>query len=398
MIRNINDYIGLIIVTWIYALFSLPIKAIPTIVVSVIALLLIRCGKLKFSKCGYFVYYISFLIICGASTLWAINRRLAVLETEAQIRTFILIFIVSLYMSKADTTLLMIKAIYYGGYIVSAYFIMHYGIEGIYGMSRMSLRMDSNLINANIFGMCLAFSVVAGTYLGAFYRWDILKIGLLGEVFLITISASRKSLVALVLGVLMVYAFKNWNNKKKIKSMLKVLLSFCVIAVIMYYIFRLPMFEKIMIRMERMVSGLIGGDNADISTKSRLSYVMVGIKIFKEHPLIGIGLDNAQIINAQINGGSMKYLHNNYIELLADLGILGLGAFYSIYLYCGRWFIKNKRMIRTESFFCLILLIISLVLHFGFVAYCERSTYFYSLLIFTEINYLKDGMKNAKRV
>ena len=78
-------------------------------------------------------------------------------------------------------------------------------------------------------------------------------------------------------------------------------------------------------------------DMRDDSLDIRLSLWRGGLTIFKDHPLTGCGFKCVDIVHRQYPDpdgylGRFKGMHNNFIQLLVDTGILGLGAWISIWV------------------------------------------------------------------
>jgi O-antigen ligase len=62
--------------------------------------------------------------------------------------------------------------------------------------------------------------------------------------------------------------------------------------------------------------------------RGRLPWWEAGVAMFKEHPLIGVGLGRYPRLMAAYGGGSMREnTHNLFLQVLAEAGIIGFGAF-----------------------------------------------------------------------
>ena len=114
----------------------------------------------------------------------------------------------------------------------------------------------------------------------------------------------------------------------------------------------------------------------------------MGLNAFKESPILGIGLDNARLLTRATYGFD-HYLHNNFVELLADTGLLGFCSYYSMYLYCFYNFIKLFKTHDRELFACITILVLRLVLDYGMVSYYYKENYFFLLIIFIRISQIK---------
>jgi O-antigen ligase len=77
----------------------------------------------------------------------------------------------------------------------------------------------------------------------------------------------------------------------------------------------------------------------ETSTNTRLRYYTFGIKDFVSNPIIGYGLGNFKIISIErdkenINSYTVPYvMHNDFLEVAVELGIIGLALFLLIFIY-----------------------------------------------------------------
>lgn len=85
---------------------------------------------------------------------------------------------------------------------------------------------------------------------------------------------------------------------------------------------------------ERFASHLLIKDfSFSESTVSRLSSVQVALDAWKTHPFVGVGMGNFGGFRVNYDAGDPKssdIVNNEYLELLAETGILGLGSFLAI--------------------------------------------------------------------
>ncbi|MBR0153395.1 MAG: O-antigen ligase family protein, partial [Lachnospiraceae bacterium] len=109
------------------------------------------------------------------------------------------------------------------------------------------------------------------------------------------------------------------------------------------------------------------------------------VEIWREHPLLGIGMDNARMIGGEVFNKGEYYLHNNYMELLADGGLIGFLLYYSMpFLLLTRAVRQQRRWVEDDAMICVILLLLMLVLDVGFVSYDSRTNYLLYLAIYIE--------------
>jgi len=79
-------------------------------------------------------------------------------------------------------------------------------------------------------------------------------------------------------------------------------------------------------------------DGKDETLLIRIALWKGGWEIFKDHPLMGCGFKCVDLINSQYPDPtgrikSLRGMHNNFIQLAVDTGILGLMTWLSIWVY-----------------------------------------------------------------
>ena len=78
------------------------------------------------------------------------------------------------------------------------------------------------------------------------------------------------------------------------------------------------------------------------------------------------------IIEAEYATGKY-YTHNNYWQLLSELGIIGFIIYYSMYAYCFVIFARNYLQRRSQmSILFLTCIVLMFVLDEGVVSYCSK--------------------------
>ena len=159
----------------------------------------------------------------------------------------------------------------------------------------------------------------------------------------------------------------------------------------------MPALSKVYERIYEIFEMLVGeGVRGENSAWIRFAYNELGIELFKQHPVLGIGINNASIYT-QMYYGHNHYLHNNYIELLACGGFVGFTLYYAVYAYF-LYSLWKYRIYRDHEYdICLILLLLNLVMDYGAVSYYNKDTYILLYIYWTKINQLKKQYK-ARRV
>ena len=215
-----------------------------------------------------------------------------------------------------------------------------------YGLYSERLGMDI-MGNANTFSSFLMVSAVFAAWLLIFKKKKATKIfnaaSLVFLLFLMAASGGRKTIIAVV--ICMVYFFITKDRNNSVKSAGNVLKAAAVIVLLYIAVMKIPMlYETIGFRFEQLFSLAEGGTSEVSSDATRKEMIRIGFDAWLKNPIVGYGLDTFKYYNLQMTR-HFYYAHNNYIELLYDLGIIG---FLLYYWFVGKLLVKLKK-IRSDS-------------------------------------------------
>lgn len=341
-------------------------------------------GKIIIGFDGYELYLIIFALFIYASSIWANNAHYAIVKGTNMIEVIIAMYIIKVCIPEKDQIINLLKCLMWGNFGIVYYAIYRYGWIDVVDSISSSSRISSTILNANTLGLGAAFAILISVYLLLYERK---KLGLLFSIpaFIVLVaSESRKALFVLVFGVVVLFTLKNVDNKNIIKSFFRTVILLVVFAVVVYQLAQLPMFEGVNERIMGLINGLTGKGEVDHSTFVRLQMVEIGMNLFKQHPFLGIGMDNAKIYTEPAFGVANYYLHNNYVEILADGGMVGFIVYYAIYAVILVKLWKNRDFTAGEFNIVFLILILRLILDYGMVSYESKNTYFYLLIFYLE--------------
>ncbi len=111
----------------------------------------------------------------------------------------------------------------------------------------------------------------------------------------------------------------------------------------------------------------------DSSFRTREEMIRQGIQLWKQSPLFGNGLDAFQGLS-----GQGTYAHNNYVELLCDIGLVGVLLFYALY---AQVLIRASRAPRLLGIYCGVFVLMLLLADFGYVSYKSKQAVMILLLL-----------------
>ncbi|MCF8106716.1 MAG: O-antigen ligase family protein [Desulfohalobiaceae bacterium] len=100
-------------------------------------------------------------------------------------------------------------------------------------------------------------------------------------------------------------------------------------------------------------STILEGSEADKSTRRRTDYLLVGLKSFVEHPVLGTGtltFDKTWVRSEKTRKYDLteRPAHNTYMEILVGTGLLG-GIFFALLLLQGLYNFSRAKLLFTEN-------------------------------------------------
>ncbi len=200
-----------------------------------------------------------------------------------------------------------------------------------------------------------------------FYYYQYINILL--ATYMIFLTVSKKGIFA---GLLLVTVFLLMAIKKP-KDFMKLIFFIGAGVIVFLNYIDMEVFysvaDRLILRLTQASSSL-SSETRFGSTGERRYLIGLGLDYFTLKPLFGYGLNNFRLIY-------VKYSHNNYIELLFGVGLVGTVIFYSIYYYLLKEIkkMKDNYLIVIIVTYILILLMIDMAL----VSYGNRI-HIYTLL------------------
>lgn len=351
-------------------------------------------GKTVFKIEAFHVLILFFALYCFISALWGIRSGAAIQKGVTIVEILICMSVIYMHYSKGNTIKPLISAVMWAGYVVVIYAIIFYGLGTIKSIISAGERLGNSFTNINSIGMLAAISIIITVY-QIFYvdkKVSIYNVFIVPCIIMVAASGSRKALIMTVCGLVYIIITK-YSTKNIIKNLFIWIGLGITLFFLFYWASTLPMFEGVMSRMEGLTNLLKGSGGYDQSSWIRQQFIKIGMSQFYLHPIKGIGINSSGAILAKLMRDD-TYFHNNYVELLACGGLIGTVIYYNIYLYLIIKLLKNKHNKDAYYNFCVILIVLLLFMDYANVTYFSKTQYFYFMILFLEIQYLR---KNSRK-
>ncbi len=364
-----------------------------------LCILLFGCGlnrgKIVLRSTPYVTLNILFIGFVLLSSLWAISASDSMIMARTLLRIFVCAYMV--YITYLDTPeldeVVLLKTVMWAGYIIALYSIAFYGLDKmIVAGSNSSLRIDSEFSNVNTIGMACALSCVIQIHLRCLcpqHSFLPSALFMIPSVVVIAATQSRKAFVFLIVGAFG-YAFVRTQKSAKntCGKTTKILFLILILALIVYWLLQLDVFDGVRERMEGMLNAVLGNGKLDSSTIKRNNLRTLGLTWFLKHPFLGIGIANPHILADQYYAFN-AYLHDNFVELLCGGGMIGFCLYYAMYVYLFLQLWKYRKVDKQRVAFFAFWLGLMLAMNYGMVTYYSKAQNFYLMIHFVNVFDLK---------
>lgn len=348
------------------------------------------CKEGKFSTANLKIY-LPILLFSIITIPLAISTSLASEKTITLLTLIVLVALINNCFIQDGNPNFILFCVMIAGLAVSINIIREYGYANILAGLISGNRIGREVLQLSYLGRYAYMCAITAFYFAYYKKFRITYLFCAIGTLICFASQSRQSIITLIITFAILFLIKDFS-KKKINNILKIL---AIIVVALIFI-RLPALEAVW---KRLFSGLMtinvnyGGSESDLK---RVYMIQFGLETFLKNPVFGIGLGNIRCVVYGIIS-EYKYLHNNYVELLACGGIFGFVAYYLIYFKAFKnikYHLKNTDFYRDEVAISLVLLIGQLVLDFFVVSYYSKLQYIIFAFVFIVISRCKESVES----
>lgn len=342
----------------------------------------------------FILFYFLFVVTSAFSLFWAINFDFAFTYVSRLVIVLINLIIVYTLFKEFKIQNAILFGILLGSFF--NYMIAFDVIHVSYEIHEVTGRFTGSVMNSNKLGKVMLLSIFSSLLLNLFYQNKLLYyynyLNILLASYVIFLTVSKKNILLLALLLFFAIPWKNFD----INKILRVTIVFLILILLIYSNYSLfididninNIFELLQKRMMGL-QAMLEGSEGDNSSEERLFFIKEGLLVFTDNPIFGIGINNFR----ELFG---KYAHNNYIELLVDVGIVGFVFFYSTYVLI---LTKIKKMEKIEAKKFLFLIVFSLLLmEMATVSYFNKLILIFLLFIYDFADSRSQTQKSTKGI
>lgn len=266
------------------------------------------------------------------SAVWAYDSSLAFAQIPLLLACGFLVVFMGDYIIKKDLSEIMVFMVAVIGLCLSVYVVLYYGGFGAFynqattqQANLSAQRMGGDINNVNIIGLQCTFSVIVLLYYALIKNKKFYYLLMIIPAITAFASGSRKALLLLIIGFVMVTYYKLSFGSGTSKYLKIYLGTFAIIIGIIIILST----DIAKTSVERFSMSVATDGGMDSSTELRVEFVKNGLKHFWDYPYLGWGLGNSPHVNAIYLGLNM-YSHSDIIELLVNGGAVGFILYYGL--------------------------------------------------------------------
>lgn len=325
-----------------------------------------------------------FVIYSLLSSLWAMNYTASYNASVQLIKSSFIAVLFSLLITDKKNFITALISLAIGGLIYSLIYIENVNVADL-SDTRIVTEEGSNsmLPNVNVVAMILSFSFLFFIHKLFVHKKKLYIIPTIISFIIIFILGSRKSIISIFLGLLIL--FYQVNKKTKIK------ICFLLLALIAGLTLFIPD-EYLNFVFDRLAQlNIFSNQKAllDSSDEMRIMLFENGLNFISDKPFFGFGFYSFSILFEQLYNIRV-YSHNNFIETLVGGGIIGFILYYGIYIIIMRNLVKYGQQ-NDYKLLLWIYIFILLFNHIGIVVLLDRFTWLLLSILYSGSKLLKNN-------
>lgn len=386
--KSIDNCVTIVITFMIMSFYLFELNSWGRYVIIMCSIIIFYCYsfknsfKISFRFEKFHLLLLVFSIYCILSAIWAWNPSASIQKGISLISILICYCPIYMYYKDKGSIDTLLLAFMLSGFGIVLYSISFYGLSGLMTMLAGGTRLGNDYTNANSIGLVATISIII-QYNYILQKRHYLTLPLvIPSIILVAASQSRKALVLLLLGIVLLTIVASTNRKTLI---FRIVISIGVLMLFIMAVRNLELFSGVNKRFISYFESLSGTREENI----RDIYRQIGYQQFFKTPIVGIGIGNSAELLESL-GYRRTYLHDNYAELLACGGIIGTIIYYSMYFSNLKNLWDNRFIDPEITRLCLILLSAITIMDYGMVTYYDKQQYLYLMCFFLQVSFISN--------
>lgn len=316
----------------------------------------------------FLVVKLLFIIWAFSSCLWSVNASTSANYSITLCLRLLLSLAILLYVDKAKKLDLLLKMLVFAATVLCIRILVTVPFSA-YGEARigqyLSFNEDSSYGNTGITYVLGVASVILFLSDNKIVRNILLRYALILAFTVLSLFSGSKKQIILLLAAIILMVIK---KSKRVSGLIRnSIIALVFLGLFLFLVFYVDVFyNSIGVRLESMLAYFFDDlGQADKSTINRVQYIKYAWEVFLNHPINGIGLDGFQYVNPI----TQCWAECNFVELLADLGIIGFVLYYIPHLIILRGMVQKFRTGRGINYVLVALMAAIFIIDATMVSY-----------------------------
>ena len=283
-------------------------------------------------KYNFFWWYLIFVVFSITAMLYSPDKSFLNDSSYLLYITLIILFCFCTLIDSFEKVIVVMKSYEWGAALL--FFILYYTNN----LSTDERIGGSFTGNSNTFALFMMVAFFFTSWLFLYYEKNkytkiITGMIMIMDITTVLLSGARKSVIACMIYIVILFLYK--QDRKGRRHFIR---NIILIGLVLFYVWKLMLnnpylYSVVGNRMESLINQLLGNQVIIKGSSSYLreEYRHAAILGWMKSPIWGHGYDSFHFYNAIVNGHNV-YSHNNYTELLYNLGVIGFAVYYFEYL------------------------------------------------------------------
>lgn len=283
-------------------------------------------------KYNFFWWYLIFVAFSITAMLYSPDKSFLNDSSYLLYITLIILFCFCTLIDSFEKVIVVMKSYEWGSALL--FFILYY-TNNLFTDERIG---GSFTGNSNTFALFMMVAFFFTSWLFLYYEKNkytkiITGMIMIMDITTVLLSGARKSVIACMIYIVILFLYK--QDRKGRRHFIR---NIILIGLVLFYVWKLMLnnpylYSVVGNRMESLINQLLGNQVIIKGSSSYLreEYRHAAILGWMKSPIWGHGYDSFHFYNAIVNGHNV-YSHNNYTELLYNLGVIGFAVYYFEYL------------------------------------------------------------------
>ena len=283
-------------------------------------------------KYNFFWWYLTFIAVSIIAMVYSPDGSFLNNSSYLLYTTTLILFCFCTLIDSFEKIIIVMRSYEWGSALL--FFILYY-TNNLFTDERIG---GSFTGNSNTFALFMMVAFFFTSWLFLYYEKNKHKRIITGMIMImdlitVLLSGARKSVIACMIYIVILFLYK--QDKKGRRHFIR---NIILIALVLFYVWKLMLnnpylYNVVGNRMESLINQLLGNQVLIKGSSSYLreEYRHAAILGWMKSPIWGHGYDSFHFYNAIVNGHNV-YSHNNYTELLYNLGVIGFAVYYFEYL------------------------------------------------------------------